>query len=155
MLSGLHSHGHGLETTLAQLVHDRLGFPIEKMRVKFGDTDEIYHGKGSGGSRSAAAASASASAATERMITKARKLAAHLLEADEPDLVFTNGAFRIGGTDRSITLGDVAKVSFDRTRVPKGMDIGLTASAMVMPGDATFRTVATSARSRSTPRRAW
>jgi carbon-monoxide dehydrogenase large subunit len=138
VLTGLHSHGHGLETVLLQLLHDLLYVPIEKMRVMFGDTDQVYHGKGSGGSRSSAAAAATTAMAARRIIEKGRTLAAHLLEAAEQDIEFTEGRFVVAGTDRGLALADVARISFDRTRLPKGMDIGLTTTVTIAAGDATF-----------------
>jgi carbon-monoxide dehydrogenase large subunit len=138
VLTGLHSHGHGLETVLLQLLHDQLGVPIEKMRVSFGDTDQVYHGHGSGGSRSSAAASATTAIAAQRIIEKGRKLTAHILETSEADVEFANGVFRVAGTDRTLPIADVARISFDRTRLPKGMDIGLATTATVAAGDATF-----------------
>jgi len=138
VLTGLHSHGHGLETVLLQLLHDQIGVPIEKMRVRFGDTDQVYHGKGSGGSRSSAAASATTRLAASRIIEKGRRLTAHVLEAAEADVVFEAGIFRIAGTDRALPIAEVARLAFDRTRVPKGMDIGLSTTVTVAAGDATF-----------------
>jgi carbon-monoxide dehydrogenase large subunit len=137
-LTGLHSHGHGLDTVLSQLIHDQLGVPLDMIRVTFGDTDQVYHGKGSGGSRSSAAASATATVVAQRIIEKGRKLAAHILEASDQDVDFSDGAFRIAGTDRKLTLTEIANISFDRTRLPKGMDIGLSANALVAAGNATF-----------------
>jgi aerobic carbon-monoxide dehydrogenase large subunit len=138
VLSGLHSHGHGLETVLPQLLHDELGVPLDKMRVTFGDTDIVYHGKGSGGSRSAAAASATATTAAKRIVDKGRTLAAHVFERPESDIEFANGAFSAVGSNHVLSLADMAKISFDRTRLPKGMDIGLSTSATVAASNATF-----------------
>ena len=138
VLTGLHSHGHGLETVLLQLLHDQLGVPVEKMRVSFGDTDQVYHGKGSGGSRSSAAASATTTLAAQRIIEKGRKLSAHILEASEQDIEFSNGVFRVAGTDRVLPIADIARIAFDRMRVPRGMDIGLSTTVSVAAGDATF-----------------
>ena len=138
VLSGLHSHGHGLETTLRQLLSDHLGVAPEMMRVAFGDTDQVYHGKGSGGSRSSAAASATAAEASRRIVEKARKLTAHLLEAGEADIEHVHGVFKVAGTDKSLTIAELAKISFDRTRLPKGMDIGLSTAVTVAAGNATF-----------------
>ena len=138
VLTGLHSHGHGLETVLAQLLHDQLGVPVDKMRVSFGDTDQVYHGKGSGGSRSSAAASATTALAAQRIIEKGRKITAHILEASEQDVEFEDGVFRVAGTDRVVPIAEVARISFDRFRMPKTMDLGLSTTVTVAAGDATF-----------------
>ena len=138
ILTGLHSHGQGLETVIPQVVHDRLHIPLDSMRVAFGDTAQIYHGKGAGGSRSAAVGSSLAWTVSGRILEKARKLAAHMFEASEGDVEFERGLFRVSGTDLSASLADVAKAAFDRLRLPQGMEVGLSAQCVMSPAGPNF-----------------
>jgi carbon-monoxide dehydrogenase large subunit len=138
ILTGLHSHGQGLETVIPQVLHDQLYVPIDTMRLVFGDTDQVYHGKGAGGSRSAAVGSTLAVDVARKILEKGCKIAAHVLEAAEADIEFTQGEFRIAGTDRSVTLSDVARISFDRLKLPKGIEPGLSAQSVLSPSAANF-----------------
>ncbi len=138
ILMGLHSHGQGLETVIPQVVHDRLHLPLESMRVAFGDTAQIYHGKGAGGSRSAAVGSSLAWTVSGRILEKARKLAAHMFEASEDDVEFVRGRFRVSGTDLSASLAEVAHAAFDRLRLPAGMEVGLSAQCVMSPAGPNF-----------------
>lgn len=138
LLTGLHSHGQGLETVLAQVLHDELGVAVASVRVVFGDTDQVYHGKGAGGSRSAATGSTVVRLAARRIVEKGRRIAAHLLESAEGDIEFTNGQFAVAGTDRTLSLGDIARIAFDRTRLPHDIEIGLWTSVTGAPSKANF-----------------
>ncbi len=138
VLVGSHSHGQGLETVFAQVVNHALGVPPERVRVVYGDTDQIYHGKGTFGSRSATVGSMALVHAAAKILEKARTIAAHRLEASPLDLEFADGAFTVAGTDRAIELGEVAKASFAPASLPPGMEIGLTGAAIVAPDRATF-----------------
>ncbi|MDC7789035.1 xanthine dehydrogenase family protein molybdopterin-binding subunit [Rhodoplanes sp. TEM] len=108
VLTGSHSHGQGHETTFAQLVSDRLGIPIDTISVVHGDTDKVQFGMGTYGSRSGAVGMSAIVKALDKVEAKARKVAAHMLEASEADIVFENGAFKVAGTDRAATFGEVA-----------------------------------------------
>jgi carbon-monoxide dehydrogenase large subunit len=108
------------------------------MRLVFGDTDQIYHGKGAGGSRSAAVGSTLAVDVAGKIIEKGRKIAAHALESAEGDVEFESGEFRIAGTDRGISLNDVARLSFNRLKLPKGLEPGLAAQSVLSPSAANF-----------------
>jgi aerobic carbon-monoxide dehydrogenase large subunit len=138
VLVGSHSHGQGLETVYAQVVNHALGIEPERVRVAYGDTDQIYHGKGTFGSRSATVGSMALIHAAGRIVEKAKTIAAHLLEASPLDLEFADGKFTVAGTDRAITLGEVAKASFLPARLSQGMDLGLSATAIVAPDKATY-----------------
>jgi carbon-monoxide dehydrogenase large subunit len=138
ILTGLHSHGQGLETVLAQVLHDELGVAVDKVRTVFGDTDQVYHGKGAGGSRSAATGSAVVRQAALKVIEKGRKIAAHVLESSEEDIDFTNGVFAIAGTDRRLPLAEIARLSFDKAKLPRDLEIGLTANVIHAPANANF-----------------
>ncbi|EJW11633.1 Carbon monoxide dehydrogenase large chain [Rhodovulum sp. PH10] len=108
VLTGSHSHGQGHETTFAQLVSHRLGIPIDNIAVVHGDTDKVQFGMGTYGSRSGAVGMSAISKALDKVETKAKKVAAHLMEASEADIVFEDGKFTVAGTDKAVTFGEVA-----------------------------------------------
>ena len=112
VFTGTHSHGQGHETTFAQLVSDRLGIPIENVDVVHGDTAKIPFGMGTYGSRSLAVGGVAIDKALEKVITKAKKIAAHLLEAAEADIVFENGEFKVAGTDRKKAFGEISLAAY-------------------------------------------
>lgn len=138
IMTGLHSHGQGLETVIPQVLHDQLNVSLADMRVVFGDTDLVYHGKGAGGSRSAAVGSTLAVDVARKIVEKGRKIAAHALEASEADIEFVTGNFRIAGTDRVLSLAEIARLSFDRLKLPKGIEPGLAAQSVLSPQAANF-----------------
>ncbi len=108
VLTGSHSHGQGHETTFAQLVSERLGIPIESIAIVHGDTDKVQFGMGTYGSRSAAVGMSAIAKALDKVEAKAKKVAAHMLEAAEADIVFEDGRFTVAGTDKSAAFGEVA-----------------------------------------------
>ena len=108
ILTGSHSHGQGHETTFAQLVSDRLGLPIENISIVHGDTDKVQFGMGTYGSRSGAVGMSAIVKALDKIEAKAKKVAAHMLEAAEGDIVFKDGQFTVAGTDKSAAWGDVS-----------------------------------------------
>src|SRR5216683_2942767 len=108
VLTGCHSHGQGHETTYAQLVSERLGIPIENISVVHGDTDKVQFGMGTYGSRSGAVGISAIVKALDKVEAKAKKVASHLLEAAEADIVFRDGKFTVAGTDKSAAWGEVA-----------------------------------------------
>ena len=138
IMTGLHSHGQGLETVIPQVLHDQLNVSLADMRVVFGDTDLVYHGKGAGGSRSAAVGSTLAIDVAHKIIEKGRIIAAHVLESSEVDVEFVNGNFCIAGTDSYLSLAEIARISFDRLKLPKGLEPGLTAQSILSPQAANF-----------------
>ena len=108
---GSMSVGQGLETAFCQLVADRFGVPIEQVRYEMGDTDLLSGGKGNGGSGALCIGGSAVSVAVDKVIDKARQLAAELLEAAVADVTFESGRFNIVGTDRSVTLAEVARAA--------------------------------------------
>jgi len=108
VLTGTHAHGQGHETTFAQLVSERLGIPFENVSVVHGDTDKVQFGMGTYGSRSGAVGMSAVANALDKIEAKAKKVAAHMLEAAEGDIVFKDGKFTVAGTDKSAAWGDVA-----------------------------------------------
>ena len=107
VFSGTQAMGQGLETSYTQLVTEVLGVPQEKVRIVQGDTDRA-NGVGSVGSRSAFVGGSAVVAAGRRVIIDGKALAAEALEAAQADIEYRGGRFRIAGTDRAITLGDLA-----------------------------------------------
>jgi Molybdopterin-binding domain of aldehyde dehydrogenase/SAM domain (Sterile alpha motif)/Adenylate and Guanylate cyclase catalytic domain len=108
VLTGSHSHGQGHETTFAQLVSDWLGIPMDKISVVHGDTDKVQFGMGTYGSRSGAVGMSAIVKALDKIEAKAKKVAAHMLEAAEGDIEFKDGKFSVAGTDKSAAWGDVS-----------------------------------------------
>ncbi|MBC7577430.1 MAG: xanthine dehydrogenase family protein molybdopterin-binding subunit, partial [Tardiphaga sp.] len=102
VLTGSHSHGQGHETTFAQLVAGRLGISVDQVQIVHGDTDKVQFGMGTYGSRSAADGMSAIFKAMEKIEAKAKKIAAHQLEAAEEDIIIENGEFKVTGTDKSI-----------------------------------------------------
>jgi aerobic carbon-monoxide dehydrogenase large subunit len=107
VFSGTQAMGQGLETSYSQLVEELLGVGVEKVKIVQGDTDRA-NGVGSVGSRSAFVGGSALVAAGRRMISRGRELAAEALEAASADIEFRDGRFRIAGTDRSISLAELA-----------------------------------------------
>ena len=105
------SNGQGHETAYSQIVADRLGIDIGKVRVVQGDTDVIAKGSGTGGSRALAEGGVACQRATDGVIAKARQVAADELEAAVADIEFESGLFRVAGTDRTLTLAEAAAAS--------------------------------------------
>ncbi|HKN09392.1 MAG TPA: molybdopterin cofactor-binding domain-containing protein, partial [Pseudomonadota bacterium] len=108
VLTGCHAHGQGHETTFAQVVSERLGIPIDNVSVVHGDTDKVQFGMGTYGSRSGAVGISAIVKALDKVEAKAKKVAAHLMEAAEGDIVFRDGRFTVSGTDKSVAWADVA-----------------------------------------------
>ncbi len=108
VLTGSHAHGQGHETTFAQVVAERLGVPIDSVSIVHGDTDKVQFGMGTYGSRSGAVGMSALVKALDKVEAKAKKVAAHLLEAAEGDIEFKDGNFSVAGTDKSVPWGGVA-----------------------------------------------
>lgn len=138
VLMGTHSHGQGHETAFAQIASETLGVPFGSIRVQYGDTDLVHHGKGTFGSRSISVGGAALLRASEKIIERARKIAAHLLEAADSDISFADGVFTVNGTDRNITLIEVAKASYQAAKMPRELEIGLSESAIILPPGPTY-----------------
>jgi carbon-monoxide dehydrogenase large subunit len=121
--TSLHSHGQGHETTFAQVAADRLGVPIEHIRVEFGDTDTAPYGMGTFASRSAVLGSGAVAKASDVVRQSILRMASHTLEASQADLVIEDGMIRVEGSDVSISLATLARLSFHR---PERLPVGLT-----------------------------
>ena len=138
VLTGSHSHGQGHETTFAQLVTERFGVPISQVSIVHGDTDKVQIGMGTYGSRSGAVGMTAIVKALDKVEAKAKKIAAHLLEAYEGDIVIENGEFKVTGTDKSIALPMVALAAYTAHNLPDGMEPGLKETAFYDPTNFTF-----------------
>src|SRR5690349_8985088 len=130
LFSGSNSQGQGHETVFKQLVCDRLGLDPKEAQYVQGDTDQVFYGEGTGGSRSATLAGSAFHLATEKVITKARAIAANLLKVEAPDLKFDEGVFSTNKTNRTLSVKEIAAASFDAANLPNGMEPGLFATAV-------------------------
>ena len=138
LIMGTHSHGQGHETVFRQLMTDALGMSFDKVRYVQGDTDLVSQGSGTFGSRSSGLGGAAVKGAADKIIDKARKIAAHRFEAAPDDVEFEGGTFRISGTDRTMSLADVAKAASDAAQLPAGMEPGLADKMVYAPKAATY-----------------
>ncbi|RYC04561.1 xanthine dehydrogenase family protein molybdopterin-binding subunit [Ciceribacter ferrooxidans] len=138
VLTGSHSHGQGHETTFAQLVADRLGVSIDSISIVHGDTDKVQMGMGTYGSRSGAVGMSAIVKALDKVEAKAKKIAAHLMEADESDIVVENGELKVAGTDKALPWFQVALAAYTAHNLPAGMEPGLKESAFYDPSNFTF-----------------
>ena len=112
ILAGTHSHGQGHATVFAQLAHDLLGVPFESIRYVQGDTAQVAIGRGTYGARSMVVGGNALKAAADAIVEKGKKLAADMMEADAGDVIFADGQYRVTGTDKVISIIDVAKASY-------------------------------------------
>jgi carbon-monoxide dehydrogenase large subunit len=139
VFTGSHSHGQGHETTFAQVVADRLGIAIENVEIIHGDTGRIPFGMGTYGSRSLAVGGSAIVKALDKIEAKAKKIAAHLLEASPQDVEFNNGVFRVAGTDRTKTFADVSLAAYVPHNFPlETMEPGLNENAFYDPTNFTY-----------------
>jgi len=139
VLTGSHAHGQGHETTFAQLVSERLGIPIDQVSIVHGDTDKVQFGMGTYGSRSGAVGMSAIFRALDKIEAKARKVAAHVMEAAEGDIEFRDGNFTVKGTDRKMAFGEVALAAYVAHKFPTSeIEPGLKESAFYDPTNFTF-----------------
>ncbi|HUH48553.1 MAG TPA: molybdopterin cofactor-binding domain-containing protein, partial [Mycoplana sp.] len=138
VLTGSHSHGQGHETTFAQLVSDRFGVPIDNVSIVHGDTDKVQMGMGTYGSRSGAVGMSAIVKALDKVEAKAKKIAAHLMEADESDIVIENGELKVAGTDKSVPWFQMALAAYTAHNLPAGLEPGLKEGAFYDPSNFTF-----------------
>ena len=124
IFSGSHSHGQGHEITFCQIAADRLGLPIDEIRLVEGDTDQIPFGNGTWGARSASVAGTAVYRAAGKVVDKARRFAAQLLECPEGDVDYGRGTFTVRGTDRAVAFAEVADVAYHGAVLPPGCSPG-------------------------------
>ena len=139
VLTGSHAHGQGHETTFAQVVSERLGIPIDDISIVHGDTDKVQFGMGTYGSRSGAVGMSALVKALDKVEAKAKKVAAHLLEAAEGDIEFKDGKFSVAGTDKSAAWGDVTLNAYIAHKFSgQELEPGLKEGAFYDPTNFTF-----------------
>ncbi|HSM41916.1 MAG TPA: xanthine dehydrogenase family protein molybdopterin-binding subunit [Afifellaceae bacterium] len=138
VLTGSHSHGQGHETTFAQLVSERLGLPTDNIQIVHGDTDKVQFGMGTYGSRSGAVGMSAIVKALDKVEAKAKKIAAHLLEASESDIEISGGEVSVAGTDKKLGWHEVCLAAYTAHNLPEGMEPGLKEGAFYDPTNFTF-----------------
>jgi carbon-monoxide dehydrogenase large subunit len=135
---GTKNQGQGHETTFKQILHERLGIAPGEVRYIDGDTDRVGFGMGSMGSRSTVIGGTALWMAADKVIAKGRKIAARLLEAAEADIGFADGRFSVVGTDRALSLKEVARAAFVPTQLPAGLEPGLYETGTFSPRQDTW-----------------
>jgi aerobic carbon-monoxide dehydrogenase large subunit len=131
---GASPHGQGEETTFAQIVADEFGYPVENVEILHGDTETTPQGWGTYGSRTTAVCGSAVKNAALKVKEKAKRLAAHLLEANEADLEWKEGKFQVKGSpDKAKSFADLALMANVAWNMPAGMEPGLEASAFFDP----------------------
>ena len=139
VVTGASAHGQGHETAFSQIVADRLGVPFEDVQIIHGDTQSSPKGLDTYGSRSLSVGGIAIVKAADKVIEKARRVAAHLLEASEDDLEFEAGTFSVKGSPgSSVTLGEIAFAAFTAHNLPDGMEPSLDSDAVYDPVNFSF-----------------
>lgn len=138
VVTGSSAHGQGHETAWSQLVADRLGVPFENVEVLHGDTQTSQRGLDTYGSRSLTVGGMAVLAAADKVIEKAKVVAAHMMEASEEDIEFTDGKFSVKGTDQSTALGEIAFAAFSAHNLPDGFEPNLDSDATFDPQNFSF-----------------
>jgi carbon-monoxide dehydrogenase large subunit len=133
VLIGVTPHGQGHVTTFSQIVADQLGVDVDDIEVLHGDTQVVPLGMDTYGSRSLAVGGVAMHFAGEKILAKARTLAAHQLECSEDDLEFAGGDFTVRGTDKSANIKGLAFAAWTAHDLPEGMEPGLTATHLYDP----------------------
>jgi len=139
VFTGTHSHGQGHETTFAQIVSSTLGIPMESVEVSHGDTNKIPFGMGTYGSRSLAVGGSALVKALDKIVNKAKRIAAHLMEANVADIEFKDGQFKVAGTDKSVPFGQIALTAYVPHNYPiTELEPGLEETAFYDPLNFTY-----------------
>jgi len=139
IFTGSHSHGQGHETTFAQVVADKLGIPLDDVTIEHGDTGKVLFGMGTYGSRSLAVGGTAIVKALDKVVAKGRKIAAHLMEAADTDVVFEDGVFKVAGTDKNVPFAQVALTAYVPHNFPHDkLEPGLNENAFYDPSNFTY-----------------
>jgi carbon-monoxide dehydrogenase large subunit len=138
VVTGSSAHGQGHETAFSQIVADQLGVPFEDVEVLHGDTQSSPRGLDTYGSRSLAVGGIAVVKAAEKVIAKAKPIAAHLMECAEDDVEYTAGGFRVRGTEKAVALADVALAVFAAHDLPDGVEPSLDSEATYDPDNFSF-----------------
>jgi carbon-monoxide dehydrogenase large subunit len=129
LLAGSVTQGQGHETIYKQIACDRLGLHPDDVHYVQGDTDQVFIGEGTGGSRSATIGGSAVDLAADKITTKAKRLAAHLLDVSVEDVNFAEGVLSSPKTNRTLTIKEVAREAVDPAKLPRDMEVGLIATA--------------------------
>jgi aerobic carbon-monoxide dehydrogenase large subunit len=138
VVTGSSPHGQGHETAWSQIVADRLGVAFDDVEVLHGDTQIAHKGMDTYGSRSLAVGGMAVVKAADKVIEKAKTIAAHMLEASPDDLEFSAGRFGVRGTDKGVALGEVALATFAAHDLPDGVEPSLDSDATFDPENFSF-----------------
>jgi carbon-monoxide dehydrogenase large subunit len=135
VLTGSHAHGQGHDITFAQIAADRLGLAIDDISVVEGDTDRIPFGNGTWGARSTSVAGTAIWRACDKIVDKARRFAAEVLECGTDDLDYGDGRFKVRGTDRAATFAEIADLAYHGAKLPADGAPGLEVTEFYDPPD--------------------
>jgi aerobic carbon-monoxide dehydrogenase large subunit len=139
VMTGSHSHGQGHETSFPQVIAEMIGIDESMVEIVHGDTSKVPMGMGTYGSRSLAVGGSAMVRATEKIINKARKIAAHLMEASDSDIELKDGTFSVAGTDKSVAWGDVCLAAYVPHNYPlEDIEPGLEETAFYDPANFTY-----------------
>ncbi|GAA5035737.1 molybdopterin-dependent oxidoreductase [Terrabacter aeriphilus] len=138
VVTGVSPHGQGHETAWSQIVADKLGVPFENVEVLHGDTQISPKGMDTYGSRSLVVGAEAVVRAADKVIEKAKVVAAHLLEASVDDIEFSAGKFGVKGTDKGISMPEVAIAAWTGHNLPDGMEPSIDADATFDPENFSF-----------------
>ena len=139
VLTGTHSHGQGHETTFAQVTSDHLGVPLQDIEIVHGDTGRIPFGIGTFGSRSTSVGASAIVKGIDKVVAKAARIAAHVLESVPEDVEYVDGFFRVKGSDRILAFKDVAHLAYLPGNYPLDeLEPGLEETAYFDPPNFTF-----------------
>jgi aerobic carbon-monoxide dehydrogenase large subunit len=139
VFTGSHSHGQGHETTMAQIVADSLGIPMDDIEIVHGDTGRVPFGMGTYGSRSASVGGTAIVMSLDKIKEKGKKIAAHLLEANPKDMDYVGGQFVVKGSpQKAIPFGQVALTAYVPHNYPEGVEPGLEETSFYDPANFCF-----------------
>ena len=138
VVTGTSSHGQGHETAWSQIVADRLGVPFDDIEILHGDTQVSQKGMDTYGSRSLVVGGMAIVAAADKVVEKAKTVAAHLMEANPDDIEFSGGQFTVAGTDKGMALGELAFATFHAHDLPDGFEPSLDSDATFDPDNFSF-----------------
>ena len=130
IFSGSINQGQGHETAFKQIVCDRLGLDPNEVTYIQGDTDQVFFAEGTGGSRSATFSGSAFTLAADKVETKAKAIAAHMLKVDVGEINFADGVFSSKKTNQTLTIKEIAKASLEPKNLPQGMEPGLIEKAI-------------------------
>jgi carbon-monoxide dehydrogenase large subunit len=138
IVTGTLDYGQGHAASFAQVLHEKLGVPFERIRLLQGDSDQLVAGGGTGGSRSAMLSGTAVMQAADKVIAQGKEIAAHVLEASASDIEFSGGRFVIAGTDRSIGIMDLATRLRSGVNLPEGLPASLDVTHVTEPVPGTY-----------------